>query len=165
MSCPLRETPSQTAGPYVHIGLCPDGPLTDLPQRSLGAVSAPGITLQGRIFDGAEAPVSDAVVELWEPAAGHWARSACDDTGLWRFEAPRPPGPAPFVTLWCVARGITIGLWTRVYLPDGAHADDPVLRGVPEARRKTLIATAQGADAYHHDIHLQGAAETVFFDP
>ncbi len=77
---------------------------------------------------------------------------------------------APHVNLWIVARGINIGLNTRVYFDDEAQANaaDPVLNLIEwEARRKTLVARRgqrAGATVYQFDIRLQGADETVFFD-
>ena len=50
---------------------------------------------------------------------------------------------APHVNLWIVARGINIGLHTRIYFDDeaAANAADPVLNLIEwEVRRKTLIA-------------------------
>jgi protocatechuate 3,4-dioxygenase alpha subunit len=60
-------------------------------------------------------------------------------------------------------------VFTRIYFSDEeeAIADDLVLRGVPAARRGTLIAELQeGSDppTYRFDIRMQGDDETVFFD-
>ena len=54
-------TPSQTAGPYLAIGLpWPDGPF-------VVAEGTPGaITITGVIWDGAGEPVHDALVETWQ---------------------------------------------------------------------------------------------------
>ena len=77
---------------------------------------------------------------------------------------------APHVNVWIVARGINIGLHTRMYFCDEAarNAKDPVLNIIePDIRRRTLIAQREmrGAGAvYIFDIHLQGERETVFFD-
>ena len=77
---------------------------------------------------------------------------------------------APHVNFWIVARGINIGLNTRMYFSDetDANANDPVLNIVEQAvRRRTLIAEREerGAEVvYTFDIHLQGDRETVFFD-
>ena len=77
---------------------------------------------------------------------------------------------APHLNLWIVARGINIGLSTRMYFGNEAeaNADDPVLNLVEQAgRRSTLIATREdreGLALYRFDIRLQGAGETVFFD-
>ena len=77
---------------------------------------------------------------------------------------------APHVNLWLVSRGVNIGLSTRMYFADEveANAEDPVLNIVdPTSRRATLLAQREvrdGAVVYVFDIHLQGPAETVFFD-
>ena len=69
-----------------------------------------------------------------------------------------------------VARGINIGLNTRMYFSDEQDANqvDPVLNLIEwEVRRQTLIAQREvrGAEiVYRFDIHLQGENETVFFD-
>jgi protocatechuate 3,4-dioxygenase alpha subunit len=77
---------------------------------------------------------------------------------------------APHLNLWIVARGINIGLNTRMYFADEAEANetDPVLRMIEQAhRRETLIAPREERETgpvYRFDIRLQGADETVFFD-
>lgn len=186
---PLKETPSQTAGPYVHIGMTPSlegisGPnIPDLGSGPVPAGSGPRILLTGRILDGSGAPVSDAVVELWQADAegNHntaWGRVAADAAGAYNFDTVKPgrvPGPdgklmAPHVTLWIVARGINIGLHTRFYFDDEADANaaDFVLNRIMDPRRrKTLIAArseADGKPVYTLDIRLQGEDETVFLD-
>jgi protocatechuate 3,4-dioxygenase, alpha subunit len=77
---------------------------------------------------------------------------------------------APHVNFWIVARGINIGLSTRMYFSDeaAANAKDPVLNIIEwEHRRETLIAKREqkkGEVVYRFDINLQGPQETVFFD-
>jgi len=200
----LKETPSQTAGPFVHIGLVPEAaglPAYPTPiSNALAGERTQGqrITIVGRVLDGAGAPLRDAVIELWQAnAAGRYrhpadaqdrrldptfngfGRAAADfETGVWRFDTVKP-GPvagrggvpmASHVALWIVARGINVGLLTRLYFADEAAANDadPVLGVVePAERRQTLIAERrdeEGAVVYRHDIHLQGERETVFFD-
>ncbi|MFN6976793.1 MAG: protocatechuate 3,4-dioxygenase subunit alpha [Gemmobacter sp.] len=195
------ETASQTAGPYVHIGLAPGAAGFTIFGRELGQVIAdpgvPGerIRVEGLVIDGTGAPVKDVLLELWQAdAAGiyphpddprhadcasgfrGWGRVITDfDTGLWSFDTIRPgavPGrsgriQAPHLSLWIVARGINIGLNTRMYFPeDGAlHAADPVLTLIEqEHRRATLIARATAPGTYRFDIRLQGTDETVFLD-
>ena len=100
------------------------------------------------------------------------------ETGAWGFDTVKPgkvPGrmgrvQAPHLNLWIVARGINIGLNTRMYFDDEAEANaaDPVLSLIEwENRRATLIARRSlrdGQPVYRFDIRLQGADETVFFD-
>ena len=81
---------------------------------------------------------------------------------------PFPDGrlQAPHLSLWIVARGINLGLHTRLYFPEEAEANaaDPILSRIEHRSRvPTLIATRDGA-VYNLDIHLQGPNETVFFD-
>lgn len=74
---------------------------------------------------------------------------------------------APHVTFWIVARGINIGLHTRMYFPEeeAANAEDPVIARVEHKNRvPTLIAKKEAESIYRFDIHLQGENETVFFD-
>lgn len=188
---PKQETASQTAGPYVHIGLMPVmAGLCIYPQELGRALAGPDtqgerIEVQGSIFDGAGEAIKDAIIEVWQADAEGglagtdgftgWGRVATDfDTGVFSFETIKPgcvaaqggKVMAPHLTLWIFARGINIGLNTRMYFPQDsqAHDIDPVLSGyVPQDRRDTLIARREG-DSYHFDIHLQGARETVFFD-
>jgi protocatechuate 3,4-dioxygenase alpha subunit len=180
----LKETPSQTAGPYVHIGLTPEASGHDMGVARLGAViagpDAPGerVRIALSVLDGLDVPVRDAVVEVWQAdAAGRheaagdfrgWGRFAADPaTGDFAFETVKPGragGQAPHLTLWIVARGINTGLQTRLYFPDDDHAGDPVLSRLEPARRATLIAAATGPGAFRLDVRLQGARETVFLD-
>jgi protocatechuate 3,4-dioxygenase alpha subunit len=196
----LKETPSQTAGPYVHIGCTPNfaeiGGVygDDLGTRMiLGEVKGERITIAGRIFDGAGAPLKDAMVEIWQADAGGLYNSPSETrgsadphftgfgrcptdmtTGAFRFETVKPgPTPypdgrlqAPHVTLWIVARGINIGLHTRMYFSDeeAANAADPLLSRIEHRHRvETLIGRREG-DTVAFDIHLQGERETVFLD-
>jgi protocatechuate 3,4-dioxygenase alpha subunit len=198
---PLPESPSQTAGPYVHIGCTPvfsgiEGIYAADPGSNMRAADTRGerITLCGAVYDGDDAPLLDAVVEIWQadaagiyaspadgrgesdPAFAGWGRCACDfDSGEYRFDTVKPgavPYPdgrqqAPHVTLWIVARGINVGLHTRLYFEDEAEANaaDPLLTAVePRARAATLIAKSVADGSYRFDIYLQGPRETVFLD-
>lgn len=198
----LRETPSQTAGPYVHIGLAPKAAGFEIFERELGEdIAGPNaqgerIRVEGLVIDGTGSPVKDALLEVWQanadgvyahPDGGGpveeefrgWGRVITDfDTGEWAFDTVKPgPTPgrngavqAPHLNLWIVARGINIGLSTRIYFDDEAEANaaDPVLNGIEwENRRPTLIAARgmrDGAPVYRFDVRLQGEGETVFFD-
>jgi protocatechuate 3,4-dioxygenase, alpha subunit len=200
----LKESASQTAGPYVHIGLAPGAAGFEIYRRELGhdiaGPHAPGerIRIEGMIYDGFGAPVKDALIEAWQAdaAGAHphpedprhaevaegfrgWGRVITDfETGLWGFDTVKPGRvkgregrlQAPHVSLWIVARGINIGLQTRLYFDDeeAANSEDPLLAvvGIPE-RRRTLIATRgerDGKPVYRFDIRLQGDGETVFLD-
>ena len=187
-----KETPSQTAGPYVHIGTVPSA--AGLPVRTqekpnvLAASGVDGekIRIDGIIHDGAGDIVRDAMIELWQadpqgrydnPSFLGWGRAVADfETGEWEFETVKPgPTPigdggqmqAPHVNLLLFARGINIHLHTRLYFADEeeANAADPILAA--PAARQTLIAQAEqrgGETVYRFEIRLQGDGETVFFD-
>lgn len=77
---------------------------------------------------------------------------------------------APHITFWIVARGINIGLHTRMYFADEgeANAECPVLARIEHRHRApTLFATREADDGmptYRFDVHLQGERETIFFD-
>ncbi|MEO0771683.1 MAG: protocatechuate 3,4-dioxygenase subunit alpha [Pseudomonadota bacterium] len=168
---PLKESPSQTAGPYVHIGCLPQ--TAGLEPRGMGAqlggeVPEDAVTLDLTVYDGAGDVVRDALIEIWQStdAHQHWARQATDlETGVARFETVKPvaqAGQAPHLLVWIVARGINLGLTTRVYFPDENNEGDPVL-GLAGKRAETLVAERTNA-GYAHVIHLQGPMETVFFD-
>jgi len=200
----LPESPSQTAGPYVHIGTNPNWvEIAGVWRDDLGLVlvgprtRGERILIEGQVSDGAGAPVRDALIEIWQadaaglypspaetrgPADPHftgWGRQPLSpEDGTYRFETVRPgavPYPdgrmqAPHVTVWIVARGINIGLHTRLYFSDEreANAVDPLLNRIPEPdRRATLIAergSRDGLPVFRFDIRLQGERETVFLD-
>ena len=197
----LQETPSQTAGPYVHIGTTPNLLGIDgVYESDLGSVmvndktKGERIRIEGMVLDGTGTPLRDALVEIWQadasglypalnetrgaadPEFAGFGRCAGDgETGLWHFDTIKPgavPYPdgrmqAPHVTLWIVARGINIGLHTRMYFPEEEQANeaDPVLGRIEhKVRVPTLIAEKVADGKYRFDIHLQGENETVFFD-
>ncbi|KZC98637.1 MULTISPECIES: protocatechuate 3,4-dioxygenase subunit alpha [unclassified Thalassospira] len=201
----LKETASQTAGPYVHIGLIPNQAGFDIFENNFTNVLADEntrgerIIIEGRVIDGTGTPLRDALLEIWQANAdgryNHeldrqnsgkidedfrgWGRTGTDfDTAVYRFETIKPgvvsgrngKDMAPHVNFWIVARGINIGLNTRMYFADeqDANAADPVLNLIEQkTRRKTLIADRDDIGpipVYRFDIVLQGDGETVFFD-
>jgi len=186
----LRETASQTAGPYVHIGLAPAAaglPLRtqEKPNVLVGATTqGERIRIEGLIYDGAGALVKDALVELWQANAnGHYGsndftgfgRAAADfESGQFFFETVKPGRTpyrdgrmqAPHVTLSIFARGINIHLQTRLYFSDEDNASDPVLQlvGAPELIATLIAQRDPSRPLYRFEIHLQGDRETVFFD-
>jgi protocatechuate 3,4-dioxygenase, alpha subunit len=113
----LTETASQTAGPYLHIGMVPRSAGIDARREErwqvLAGEGARGerIRLEGMIFDGTGSVVRDALVEIWQadangrydhpedrregkpvdPAFRGFGRAAADfDTGLWWLETVKP---------------------------------------------------------------------------
>src|SRR6218665_203528 len=117
----LKETPSQTAGPYVHIGLTPNfsgikGVYATDPGSVMLTPDTVGqrIVVAGRVLDGAGSPVADGVVEGWQadatgsyaapmgpnsnsaPAFSGWGRQPVNGDGAFSFETIKPgPGPGP----------------------------------------------------------------------
>ena len=196
----IKESPSQTAGPYVHIGLTPNfSGISGVYDRDLGTemvndkTRGQRITVRARVLDGTGTSLKDALIEIWQadsdglynspselrgtvdPDFTGWGRKATDMvSGECVFETIKP-GRVPFkdgrpmaphITFWIVARGINLGLHTRMYFADeeAANAEDPVLARIEHRLRvPTLIASREG-DVYVFDIHLQGDKETVFFD-
>jgi len=112
----LAETPSQTAGPYVHIGLIPGQAGFEIFKNNLGTAllnadtKGERIRIEGCIFDGTGAILRDALVEIWQADAqgrfNHpadrqqgardesfrgWGRVGTDfETGLWSFDTIKP---------------------------------------------------------------------------
>ncbi len=191
----LPQTASQTAGPYVHIGLAPGEAGFDIYDFELGRdmagpeVAGDRIRVEGVILDGDGNPVLDALLEVWqadadgvypgpEAAFSGWGRTSTHfETGLWQIDTIKP-GPvqtsdgrmqAPHLTLWIVARGINVGLTTRVYFEGDTFEADPLLSGIKDAdRRATLVARASGVEdgveVYRFDMRLRGPGETVFLE-
>ena len=69
----LKETPSQTAGPYVHIGMTPNfAGITGVFPTDLGTsmvnarTRGERLTLSGHVHDGMGEPLRDCVVEIWQ---------------------------------------------------------------------------------------------------
>jgi protocatechuate 3,4-dioxygenase alpha subunit len=174
----LQMSSSQTIGPYLHIGT--DWLITT--EMASADVSGERIAIEGRVYDGNGAPVTDALVELWQADAGGnyasaeqaqsvesgfrgFGRTPTDSIGHFRFSTILPgrvPGPgdtmqAPHIAVTVFARGLLKHLVTRIYFPDAAGNDeDPLLKAVPAERRGTLIAQPlAGKGSYQFDIVLQ----------
>jgi protocatechuate 3,4-dioxygenase alpha subunit len=168
-------TAAQTAGPFWHL-------IEYSGQADLTRFGATGdkLILTGRVFDGDGAPVSDALIELWQasPAADDafpgYGRCATDAAGEFRFTTVKPgplPGrgntlQAPHFAINILARGIMTRLYTRAYLAgEKLNEADPLLAMIDDpARRATLLAKPDGKDTWRMDIRLQGDGETVFIE-
>lgn len=186
------STPSQTVGPFFHLGM----PRSDGPYV-VSEDDPDVIVIEGTVYDGAGEAVPDAVIETWQAdARGRFAhpddprgavdsgfrgfgRCPTDPQGRFRIFTHKPgavPGPsgpqAPHIDVSVFARGLLHRLVTRIYLAEdtAAHAADPVLSAIDDPEhRATLIAVpdesaAGGVGSYRFDIRLQGDRETVFFD-
>ena len=151
------------------------------------------IIIRGHVFDGMGAAMKDAMVEIWQADASGlynsptetagkadpnfpgWGRCPADmETGAFSFETIKPGRVAfkdgrmmaPHVSLWIVARGINLGLQTRMYFSDEeeSNAVDPVLARIEHRTRVQTLIGQRNGNTYTFDIHLQGENETVFFD-
>lgn len=185
----LKETPSQTAGPYLHIGMLPaQAGLKIRSQEKLNVltnakVEGEKIRIEGIVYDGAGVPVYDAQIEIWQAdskgqynsgAFLGWGRAGSSfETGEYSFETIKPGKTlwndgrtqAPHISALVFARGINVALHTRIYFDDEINEDDPVLKSIEQKPlRSTLIARKVKPGVYRFDIHLQGDQETVFFD-
>ncbi len=160
-------TPSQTVGPFfadcmLHPQMC----ITTLIQpETVGE----RIRIEGRVLDGADAPVPDALVEIWQanahgryrhpadtradapldPTFIGFGRSGVDVSGRYTFLTIKPGAvlfnasehQAPHINVMVFARGMLNHAATRLYFDDEpANETDPVLRLAPAERRATLLA-------------------------
>ncbi|MCW2581048.1 MAG: pcaG [Blastococcus sp.] len=184
----LGPTPSATVGPYLAIGLSwPDG-IWAAAEGTEG-----GVWIRGRLFDGADQLVPDAMIETWQadpdggfpsPEDPRGAASYPGFRGYARGETVSPPGEfgiftlkpgrvpdgegglqAPHIDVSVFARGLLDRVVTRIYFADEAeaNAEDVVLGSLPDDADRRTLIAAATDDGYWLDIHLQGDRETVFF--
>jgi len=188
----LVPTPSQTAGPYFHLGLTRT--------RSVSCIAGPNtkgerLRILCRVLDGNGDPVPDAMIEVWQANAegkykhpddpqdktedsefSGFGRMETDKNGTCIFETIKP-GRVPanddstmqasHLNVSIFGRGILKRLSTRIYFAGDSTNDlDPILALVPDERRYTLFAQPdpQGNGDWLFDLHLCGRDETVFFD-
>lgn len=149
----LRQTPSQTVGPFFAYSLTARQygyPYDSIAGHALLGPTTPGehILVSGRVLDGQGTPVPDAVVELWQAdAQGHYRTapiSPKDDDGTeftgfgrvgtgtqpgarFQFETIKPgaagAGQAPHINVVLFMRGSLRALHTRLYFSDEAEAN------------------------------------------
>ncbi|MFG6668283.1 protocatechuate 3,4-dioxygenase subunit alpha [Halomonas sp. HNIBRBA4712] len=149
----LRETASQTAGPYVHIGLAPAA--AGNPERDeeiWNEMARPGaqgehIEIRGTVIDGNGDLVRDAFLEAWQADAdgvyqSHYdlrkdfnsfgrTASMAEENSEWSLKTIKPGAVlhpsgkpmAPHINLAVFARGINIHLQTRLYFDDEVDAN------------------------------------------
>ncbi|MDB6145069.1 MAG: protocatechuate 3,4-dioxygenase subunit alpha [Pseudomonas sp.] len=165
----LQETPSQTAGPYVHIGLALEaaGHLAREQEiwNEMAKPDAPGehILLLGHVYDGNGYLIRDAFLEFWQADhAGHYdsdfnlekpfngfGRTATTEDGEWTLKTVKPGvvnnaagvPMAAHINVSLFARGINIHLQTRLYFDDEAEANavDPVLNLIEQPPRRQTL--------------------------
>lgn len=184
-------TPSQTVGPYLHIGL----DWLNTTELAAPGVAGERLQVEGRLLDAAGAPVPDGVIEIWQanshgryahpdderklpldPGFLGFGRCPTDADGRFRFATVKP-GSVPYIDgrtqsphlmVNVFARGLLKQLSTRLYFAGDDHGADPVLQQVPAERRATLVAqdVAGKPGVVEWTIVLGGGGndETVFFD-
>ncbi len=187
----LVAIPSQTVGPFFHLGLTHGEP-----RGCLAGSDAQGerIRLAIRALDAEGAGIPDAMIEIWQADANGkydhpddpqektpdpdfhgFGRLPTDKNGVTTFETIRPgrvPGidgalQAPHINVHIFSRGVLRHVSTRIYFAgDPANEEDAILRLVPQERRATLIASPDAAQpgTWKIDFRLCGEGETVFFD-
>ncbi|MEZ0538086.1 protocatechuate 3,4-dioxygenase subunit alpha [Fibrella arboris] len=150
----LRQTPSQTVGPFfaysltsVQYGYAYDS----IANHTLIGPDTPGerIFITGRVLDGQGNPVPDAIVEIWqadsagdyrtEPisAASHGSHefigfgrvgTGTQPGAVFRFDTIKPgrarPDNAPHINITLFMRGSLRTLYTRLYFADEAAANE-----------------------------------------
>jgi len=187
----LTPTPSQTVGPYLHLGLTDRNSVSCLASND---VQGERMRLSCRVLDGDGIPVPDAMIELWQadsagnynhpddprrsrgnPAFHGYGRLPTGDDGICIFETIKPgpvPGlngqmQAPHFNVSVLGRGLLKRLSTRIYFAGEAlNSTDQALALVPADRRHTLLAEPESErpNGWRFDVRLCGEGETVFFD-
>lgn len=119
----IPETASQTAGPYVHIGLALA--VAGLPEREheignrMARPDAAGqsIRVHGLVLDGNDAPVDDLLVEAWQAdAQGHYVTDFAFDRPFNSFGRTAPENTRTGERGWWTFDTVKPG---RVAYPDG----------------------------------------------
>lgn len=170
-------TPSQTVGPYVHIGLTLDNSET-----MASASDGDTVDISFTVLDGDGDAIADAMIELWHARPdGSFntqspdgfrglGRGMADDNGQVTFTTLKPGGfggEAPHLNVGVFARGMLERLNTRLYFPEHSddNAADPILQNIDERRRNLLVAekTLSGYAMTIRVQHIDPALETPFF--
>ena len=166
----LKQTPSQTVGPFFAFGLAAPQyaySYDAIASGDLADAQTPGehIRIEGRVIDGAGELISDAMIEVWQAdSEGRYAHPAdrrpsnqnfrgfgrfgtgTEPLGGFAFNTVKPGSvdgaQAPHINIIVFMRGMLTHAYTRLYFFDDAerNARDPILQNVPPDRRDTLIA-------------------------
>jgi len=190
----LRNTPSQTVGPFFAYGLTAvqyGYDYTSIADDMLIGrdTDINRILITGCVYDGQGKVVPDAMVEFYQADWSGKYRSVPLEkdrdkfSGFGRLGTGTQPdsrftfttvkpgtigGQAPHINVILFMRGSLLHVYTRIYFDDeSTNEKDSLLNLVPETRRHTLIAkrsTRTDITEYRFDIHMQGENETVFLD-
>lgn len=188
----MKQSSSQTIGPFFHIQLAKAGQNNLVQPETLGE----RINIVGSVIDGAGNLITDAMVEIWQ-ADSHGIYNSendprqadcdqnfkgfgCSDTrsGEYSFRTIKPGRvpfdeeviQAPHLLVRVFMRGTLLHAVTRLYFSDEPEVNriDPVLAGLDEGQRPILIAQREDTEAtptYRFDIKMQGDGAMVFFEP
>ena len=149
----LRETPSQTVGPFFAYSLTAEQygyAYNSLTNSALVGEQTPDeyagaerIFITGRVFDGNGTTIPDAIMELWQadPLGRYRTQSIREKNGLkgftgfgrsgtgtnaehrFSFTTLKPGESAPYINIMLFMRGSLRGLYTRLYFSDETEAN------------------------------------------
>jgi protocatechuate 3,4-dioxygenase, alpha subunit len=171
----MKQTPSQTVGPYFAYSLTPEqykyGFNQMIDNQMVDVFEQPNaITLVGKIFDGEGVVIPDAIIEIWDAKNQLFGRfgTGTDPENRFIFQTLKPSsidGQAPYLSVIVMMRGQLIHSYTRIYFSDEEvlNEQDETLNSVPANRKHTLMAQKNG-NIYTFNINMQGVNETIFFE-
>jgi len=181
------DTPSQTAGPFLHIGCTPRITGINIFKSELGLIpfqdisDNEAINIKGKIYDGNDEPILDAMIETWQcdengkyfNYQGFSRRVTDFKTGEYQLKTIRPGNQInedgtispSYILFWIVARGMNRPLITRMYFDENELKSEVMIKNFNiQDRLKTLIPYSEDKKNFVFDIHLQGKKETIFFE-
>jgi protocatechuate 3,4-dioxygenase alpha subunit len=150
------------------------------------------VRIEGTVVDGQGAPVTDAMLEIWQaapsgrypkpedprdrleldPTFTGFGRVGTDESGRYWFRTVKPGAvpwidgrpQAPHIDVSVFARGLLHRLVTRIYFPDEveANAADPLLCSIADPAARATLIAREDVDGLRFDIRLQGEGETCF---
>lgn len=171
----MKQTPSQTVGPYFAYSLTPEQykyNFTQLVDNLMvdSIVEPHVITIIGKVFDGENVVIPDAIIEIWDAKNQLFGRfgTGTDPEKRFVFQTIKPEsidGQAPHLSVIIFMRGQLIQSYTRIYFSDEEtlNKQDETLNSVPADRKYTLIAQKNG-HVFTFNINMQGDNETIFFE-
>jgi len=156
------DTPSQTAGPFLHIGCTPSITGINIFKDELGSTPFKNISLneeiniKGKIYDGNNDPIIDAMIETWQcdengkyfNYQGFSRRVTDFKTGEYQIKTIRPGNQIKengkispsYILFWIVARGMNRPLITRMYFEgDPLIKSCPMVNSIPDINARKLL--------------------------
>ena len=130
----MKQTPSQTVGPYFAYSLTSEQYSYNFKQLfdnqmvdSLRIKNV--ITIIGKIFDGEGVVIPDAIVEIWDAQNKLFGRfgTGTDPENRFIFKTIKPKsmdGQAPHLSVIVLMRGQLIHSYTRIYFSDEAELNE-----------------------------------------